>query len=318
MMRGLAFLLSLLAGGGAVAQESYPARPVHIVVGYAAGGGNDIIARLVAQKMSESLKQPVIVDNKPGAQGIIATEAVARAKPDGYTLMVGPSGPLTVNPVIYAKLPYDPSKDFAPISRIGAFPLILVTGAQQSFRSVADIVAFAKKNPDGANYGASAASFQLVTELFKQRTGTGFVHIPYKGSGESLNAVIAGDVTMAIIDSIPAAGALKGGTARGLAVTSPTRAAEWPDIPTMKEAGVPEMEVSLWTGLLAPAGTPAPIVETLHGEIARIVALPDIKERFAQLGVDPIGGTPKEFRQTIEREIALWRDVAKKAGIEPQ
>jgi tripartite-type tricarboxylate transporter receptor subunit TctC len=275
--------LLLLAAPAADAQdavESYPTKPIRLVVGYAPGGANDILARVVGQKLSDSLGQPVVVENKPGAQSIIAAELVAKSPPDGYTLLTGASGPIVFNPATYAKLPYDPQKDFAPISVVGSFPLILVVGEASPFHSLQQLVEFARANPEKANYGASAASFQLATELFKQKTGTQFVHIPYKGSAESVNAVAAGDVTMALVDAGPATIAMRAGRVRGLAVTAPRRIAEWPELPTMAELGVPGMEVELWTGLLAPAGTPAPIVGRLEAEIARIVRLPAVAERL--------------------------------------
>ena len=201
------------------AQQDFPNKPVHIIVGYAAGGGNDIIVRVVAPKMSEGLGQPVIIENKPGAQGIISCEYVAKSAPDGYTLLMGPSGPMTMNPAIYSKLPYAPLKDFAPISMIGDFPLILVVSASLPANSVKELIAYAKARPDKVNYAASAAPFQLAAELFNQKTGTKFVHIPYKSSGESVGAVMSGQVTMTIMDPPPAIGPLKGGKVRGLAVT---------------------------------------------------------------------------------------------------
>jgi tripartite-type tricarboxylate transporter receptor subunit TctC len=317
-----AVLVALLAALPAAAQEepvgAFPARPIRIVVGYAPGGANDILARLVGQKMAESLGQPVVVENKPGAQAIIAAELVARSRPDGYTLLMGASGPIVFNPITYAKLPYDPVRDFAPVSMVGSFPLILIVGAKSGFRTLADLVAFARANPAKANYGSSAASFQLATELLKQRSGTSFVHIPYKGSAESVNAVAAGDVTMALVDSGPASIALKGGQARGLAVTSPRRLPGWPDIPTFAEAGIGGLEVELWSGLLAPAGTPAPIVARLQQEVARAVAAPDVTARMDALAIQPVASSPDDFGKAILAELEQWRAVAKAADLKPE
>src|SRR5881397_1778371 len=215
--------LPALVTATAQAQSSFPNKPIHIIVGFAAGGGNDIIVRVVAPKMSEGLGQPIIVENKPGAQSIIAAEYVAKSAPDGYTLLMGPSGPMTMNPAIYSKLPYAPLKDFAPISMIGDFPLILVVSASLPANSVKELIAYAKARPDKVNYAASAAPFQLAAELFNQKTGTKFVHIPYKSSGESVGAVMSGQVTMTIMDPPPAIGPLKGGKVRGLAVTGAVR-----------------------------------------------------------------------------------------------
>jgi len=297
------------------AQQDFPNKPVHIIVGYAAGGGNDIIVRVVAPKMSEGLGQPVIIENKPGAQGIISCEYVAKSAPDGYTLLMGPSGPMTMNPAIYSKLPYAPLKDFAPISMIGDFPLILVVSASLPANSVKELIAYAKARPDKVNYAASAAPFQLAAELFNQKTGTKFVHIPYKSSGESVGAVMSGQVTMTIMDPPPAIGPLKGGKVRGLAVTSASRDPSMPDVPTLTEAGVPDVEIRLFTGFLAPAATPSAIVKRLQQELARVVKLPEIKERLDQMAIVPSGNTPEEFRGIIARDIAKWTAVAKAANI---
>jgi tripartite-type tricarboxylate transporter receptor subunit TctC len=297
------------------AQDHFPSKPIHIIVGYAAGGGNDIIVRVVAPKMSEGLGQPVIVENKPGAQGIISCEYVAKAAPDGYTLLMGPSGPMTMNPAIYSKLPYSPLKDFAPVSMIGDFPLMLVVSASLPVSSVKDLIDYAKARPNAVNYSASAAPFQLAAELFNQKTGTKFAHIPYKSSGDSVNAVMAGQVTITITDPPPAIGPLKGGRVKALAVTSARRDPTWPDLPTLAEAGGPDIEIRLFTGFHAPAGTPAAIVSRLQREVARVVKLPEIRERLDQMSIVPSGNTPEEFRAIIARDIDKWTAVAKAANI---
>jgi len=307
--------LAILAGATALAQDSYPARPIRIIVGYVAGGGNDIIARVVAGKMAEGLGQQIIIENRPGAQSIIAAEFVAKSAPDGYTVLMGPSGPMTMNPATYSKLPYAPLRDFVPLSMIGSFPLILVTSASSPLKSVKELIDFAKANPGKTNYSSSAAPFQLASELLKLRTGTDFTHIPYKGSNESANAVMAGEVTMTIADPPPLAGPLKGGRLRALAVTSPRRHPSWPDVPTMMEAGIPDIDIVIWTGFLAPAGTPAAIVKRLQDEVARVVRLPEIRERLNGMGVDPVGNTSEEFGRIIAADIAKWTAVAKAANI---
>ena len=308
-------LLVLCAAALPAAAQDYPTKPIRIVVGYAAGGGNDLIVRVMAPRLSEGLGQPVIVENKPGAQAIIATESVAKAAPDGYTLLMGPTGPMSMNPATYSKLPYDSIRDFAPISTIGQFPLLVVVSANSPVHSVKELIEYAKKNPGQANYGSSAAAFQIATELFKQRTGTEFVHIPYKSSGESVNAVVAGQVTMTICDPPPASGPLRGGTARALAVTSNERHPSWPDLPTLKEAGVPDVEVWLWTAFFAPAKTPPAIVARLQKETARVVRLPDVAAGLAKLGVDPVGGSSEELAQRLARDLSKWTAVAKAANI---
>ena len=299
------------------AARNYPNRPIRVTVGLAAGGGTDIIARLVSQKLAEGLGQPVVVENKPGTSGIIGAEYVARAQPDGYTLLMSPSGVFVINPIMYSKLPYSPVRDFAPVSMVANFPLILVVNASQPIKSVKDLVEQLKARPQSANYAASASAFQLATELFKIRTGTQMEYIPYKGTNESVNAVVSGDVLMTFADAGPASGPLKGGRVRGLAVTAPTRLTAFPDIPTMAEAGFTDMDIQLWMGFFAPAGTPAAIVRRLQEEISRVVRLPEIRERLIGLSVNPVGGTSEELARTIANEIATWSAVAKASNVKP-
>jgi len=310
-----AALVLLFFAASACAQEPYPGKPVRIIVGYSAGGGNDLIVRVMAPRLSEGLGQPIIIENKPGAQAIIATEYVAKAAPDGYTLLMGPTGPMAMNPATYARLPYSSTRDFEPISTIGEFPLIVTVGASLPVHSVRELIEYAKRNPAKANYGSSAAAFQIATELFKQKTGTEFVHIPYKSSGESVQAVVSGQVTMTICDPPPASGPLRAGTARALAITSSQRHPSWPDVPTLAEAGVPEVEVWLWTAFFAPARTPPAIVARLQKEVARVVRLPDVREGLAKLGVDPVGGSSEELGTRLARDIEKWTAVAREANI---
>src|SRR5438105_7133595 len=307
-------LLGVLAAALPAAAQDYPTKPIRIVVGYAAGGGNDLIVRVMAPRLSEALGQQVIVENKPGAQAIIATESVAKATPDGYTILMGPTGPMAMNPATYAKLPYSSTRDFAPISTIGQFPLIVTVGASLPVRSVKELIDYAKKNPGQANYASSAAAFQIATELFKQRTGTEFVHIPYKSSGESVQAVVSGQVTMTICDPPPASGPLRAASARALAITANERHHGWPGVPTLKETGA-DVEVWLWTAFFAPAKTPPAIVARLQQETARVVRLPDVAEGLAKLGVDPVGGSSDELKQRLARDLAKWKAVAKAANI---
>jgi tripartite-type tricarboxylate transporter receptor subunit TctC len=314
MKRIIATVLAL-AAGVTQAQDSYPSRPIRIVVGYAAGGGNDIIVRVMQPELQKGLGQPVIVENKPGAQSIIAAETVARATADGYTLLMGPSGPMTINPATYSKLPYDAQRDFAPISMICEFPLLVTVDAKLPIRSVKELIAYAKANPGKANYASSAGIFQISTEMFNQRTGSKFVMIPYKSSGESVQALISGNVALTIVDPPPATGPLKAGTIRALAVTSSKRHPSWPDLPTMAEAGVPDMEVPVWTAFFAPAKTPPAIIARLQKEIARAVQTAEVKERFGQMGLDPVGGTSEELARRVRTDIEKWSAVAKAANI---
>jgi len=296
-------------------QDAFPSKPIRIVVGYSAGGGNDIIVRVMAPELSKGLGQPVIIENKPGAQSIIAAELVAKSSADGYTVLMGPSGPMTINPATYSRLPYDPIKDFVPVSMISTFPLIAVVSASSPIKNVKELVDYAKANPGKANYASSAGIFQIATELFKQRTGTDFVMIPYKGSGESVQAVIGGQVTLTIVDPPPAAGPIKGGTVRALAVTSRQRHPGFPDVPTMAEAGVKDMVVPVWTAFFLPAKTPPAIVARLQKEVARVVHAPEVKERFAGMGIEPVGGTSDDLARAVASDIAKWTAVAKAANI---
>ncbi|MGZ5871715.1 MAG: Bug family tripartite tricarboxylate transporter substrate binding protein [Bradyrhizobium sp.] len=310
----IAFIATTI--GCAFAQEDpskYPTRAIHIVVGFAAGGGNDIIARIFGQKLSESLGQPVIIENRPGGGAIVATEHVAKSTPDGYTLLVSASG-MAINPAVYARLPYDPIRDFAAVSELASFPLILIVNAASPIKSVAELVAHAKANPDKTNYASSSASFQLVTELFKQKTGAPMQVIPYKSATESVTAVISGQVTTTIADAGPVSSQVQGGHVRALAVAAPARSEDFPDVPTMKEAGA-DVDAVLWTGLFAPKATPSAVLKKLENELMRIARLPDVVARLKPLGVVPVGNSSAEFAQILASDIARWSEVAKASNI---
>jgi len=310
------WLIAIAAMTSASAQEDpakYPSKPIHIIVGFAAGGGNDIIARVFGQKLSENLGQPVIVENKPGGGAIVATEYVAKSPPDGYTLLMSASG-ISINPAVYAKLPYDAVNDFVAVSELGSFPLIMIVNASSPIKSVAELVAYAKANPDKMNYASSSASFQLVTELFKQKTGAPMQVIPYKSANESVLAVISGQVTTTIADAGPVTGQVKSGTARALAVAAPKRMEDLPDVPTLKEAGV-DVDAVLWSGIFVPKATPPAIVRKLEGELMRIARLPDVIARLKPLGIDTIGNSSEEFTKILADDIARWGEVARAADI---
>jgi tripartite-type tricarboxylate transporter receptor subunit TctC len=309
-----AVFLALLAAAAAAVGQTYPSKPIHVVVGFPPGGGNDIIARLVGAKMQDKWGQPVVIDNKPGANSIIASEFVAKSAPDGYTLLVNATGGMSVNPVIYAKLPYGPLKDFVPISMVGSFPLVLAVNPSLPVKSVQELVAYLKANPGKLNYSAGSTAFQVATEMFKQMTGTDVKHIPYKGSAASITALIAGDVQMTIVDTPPLVPQLKGGRIRALAVTSAKRSAAMPDLPAVAES-VPGYEMVLWIGVFAPAGTPGEIAAKLTDEVMRIVKLPDIREKLVGMGVDPLGNSSEETAERIRREIDRYGPVVKAAGI---
>jgi len=316
---GMVILLAVLGAAptwaGDEGSEQFPSRALHIVVGFTAGGGNDILARLIGQQLSVNLGQPVVVDNKPGASAILATEYVKNAAPDGYTLLMGATGPISVNPAVYPNLPYSSVHDFAPVSMIASFPLILVVNPALPIQSVKELVAYAKSNPDKANYSSSSPAFQLATELFKLKTGAPMEHIGYRGSGDSVMAVISGTVLMTIADASVVTEQIQTGEVRALAVTATQRLPELPDVPTMTEVGIPDMGFGLWNGLFAPAKTPSAIVQRLQDEIIRVVKLPEISARMRALGVDPVGNTSEEFRRVIASEIDRWTAVARARSI---
>jgi tripartite-type tricarboxylate transporter receptor subunit TctC len=315
MMRLIAGLCAALLLGGSAFAQAWPSKPIRLVVGYSAGGGNDLIARIVAARLQEKLGQPIVVDNKPGAQSIVAAEIVAKAAADGYTLLVAPSGPMTINPAVYAKLPYDPAKDFAPISLLAEFPLLLVVGADQPIKSVRELIDYGRAHPDKANYASSATPFQLASELFNQRTGSKFQHIPYRGSGDAAQAVASGQVLMTIADTGPISGPLSAGKLRALAITTDKRDAAFPDVPTLAEAGVPGMAISLWTGLVAPAGTPPEIVARLNKAVVETLALPEVRTALEKIAVTPRSTTPEQYRVLIARDATRWKAVATAANI---
>ena len=320
LFRIAGLLIAIVSFGLAQAQEnpakSFPDKPVRVIVGYAAGGGNDIVARIISQKLAEGLGQPVVVENKPGAAGGIAAAYVAKANSDGYTLLFAPSSMFTTNPVMFKKLPYSLS-DFVPVSTAVTYPLILIVGESQSPQSTKDLVQYLKTNPNKANFAGAAGLFQLAFELFKSQTGTAGEYITYKGTNQSVAAVMTGEVLMTMADAGPVSGALKGGKVRGLAVTSRERLASYPNIPTVAEAGFPGLEMGSWMGLLAPAGTPMPIVRKLQQEVNRIVKTTAFKERMNALEVNPEGNTSEQFAAMITSDLARWRVVAKASQIEP-
>ena len=287
------------------------------MVPYAPGGGNDIIARVIAEKLAPALGQPVLVENRAGAAAVVGTEFVARAAPDGHTLLLAASGPIVFNPAIMPKLSYAPLTDLVPISLAGTFPLILTVHENFPAKNFNELVAYSKANPSKSNYSYPAASFQLVMELLKARTGLRALNVPYQGSAPSINAVLTQEVQMALIDAGPVAALLKGGKLRALAVTSEQRMPAYPQVPTLREQGV-DLAINLWSGLLAPAGTPAPVIKRLQEEMARIVQMPDVIERLAKLDIRAVANTPTEFSKLIAQEIELWSQVARDNNIKAQ
>jgi tripartite-type tricarboxylate transporter receptor subunit TctC len=313
--KSICCLFLMMLGAVAHAQSGYPNKASRIVIPFGAGGGNDIVARVLAANLARSFGQPFIVENRPGAQGFLAPKYVADSAPDGYTVLMGPSGPMSISPAIYSKMPYSPLKDFAPVTMVGSFPLILVVSQNLPVRNVAELITLAKAKPDKMNYGSTAATFQLTSELFNLRTGTKFLHIPYKSSADFTTAVMTGEITIAFSDPPPAIGMLKSGKIRGLAVTAAKRHALFPDVPTMAEAGISDMEVTIWMGLFFPAATSPAIVRRLRDEVAKGIGDPEVRERLSGLGIEPSGMPPEEFAKFLANDIARWTKVAKAANI---
>ena len=297
------------------AAAGFPKQPMRMIVGLAPGGSNDIIARVVAQKLSERLGQPAIVENRPGAGGTIGAELVARAAPDGHTLLVAPAGSMVINPAVYSKLPYSSLDSFEHISNIAVYHLVLSVSAANPIKSVKELVAWGKANPQKANYASTSAIFQLTTELFKQKTGTPFEHIPFKSGAELVTAVLSGQATMTFADAGPAMPQFKAGKLRPLASTGATRLPELPDVPTLAQVGIEGVVVEGFIGLAAPKGTPAAIVKKIEAEVMAIAKLPDVAGRIKELGLIPDGSTGAAFRERIARDIPKYKAVAQAAGI---
>jgi tripartite-type tricarboxylate transporter receptor subunit TctC len=303
----------------AVLAQPYPTKPVRLIVPSAPGGGTDITARIVAPKLGEFLGQQVVVENRAGAGTMIGGEAVARAAPDGYTLLMGVST-LAINPAVYRKVPYDALKDFAPVSQAVSLPNILVVHPSLPVKSVKELIAFSKARPGEIDFASAGVGTNphLSMELFLFMTGLKMTHVPYKGSGAGLIDLVAGHVpvmTPSIISGLPH---VKNGRLRALGVTSAQRAEAVPDVPAIAEAGVPGYEATQWFGLLAPAGTPREIISRLHREFVRVLQSPDIRQRFAADATQPVGSSPEEFAAYIRAETVKWAKVVKAAGIKQQ
>ena len=314
------FLMTIAAGAlafiGAVHAQSYPSKSIRYVVPYAPGGSTDIVARVLALKLSEAMGQQVVVDNRPGAGGAIGADIVAKSPPDGYTMVTAVTSIMAINQFLYRKLPYDPEKDFAPVTQVGSLPLILVIHPSLLAKNVREFIAIAKAKPGQLNYGSSGVgtATHMTTELFKAMAGVDLVHIPYKGSGQVMGDVIGGQLALIfdqIVSSLPH---VQGGKLRMLAITSAKRFPSLPDLPTIAESGVPGYESISWAGVAVPAGTPKEIVARLHAEIVKVLAMPDIRERFLRDGIETIGSTPEQFSEHIRRERIKWAKVVKDSG----
>ena len=306
---------SLLAcAAGAHAASAYPDRPVRMIVPFTPGGGTDLVARMIAQKLGENLGQPVVVDNRPAVDGVVGTEIAARSQPDGYTLLQV-STSHAINVALGRKLPYDTLKDFAPIAHTANQQLILVVNPGLPVRTVKELIALGRAKPDALNYGSSSNATALPTELFKAMTGIQAQHIPYKGSPPMLADLIAGQIQMSIAAAISAIPQVKAGKLRVLAIGDSRRSSERPDLPTIAEAGVPGYQATIWSGLLAPAGTPAPIIERLNREVVKAVRAPDFRAKLLELGAESVGSTAAEWGAFLRSEIEKWQKIAKRAGM---
>jgi tripartite-type tricarboxylate transporter receptor subunit TctC len=306
-------LISALAWGVSSAQN-YPARPVRVLVGFPPGGGTDILARQLAPKLSEYLGQPFVVENRPGATTNIATDLVAKSAPDGHTLLFTTSA-LAINASLYKNLPFDPVRDFAPVSVFAESPNLIVV-PQSGPAGVRELLAQARARPGVLNYSSAGAgtSQHLAGELFKARTKTFIVHIPYKGTAASMTAVIAGEVQLSFANVPAILGHVKSGRLRAIAVAGGRRSDLMPDVPTLKEAGVDGVEVSVWYALLAPAAAPREVVNALAGATARAARAPDMRQRLVDQGADPVGNTPEEFSRLLRDEIAKYAEVIRISG----
>ncbi len=301
---------------GVVWAQAWPSRPIHLVATYPPGGGADIMARLIAPKLSLSLGQPVLVENRPGATGQIAADLVAKSAPDGYTLMLDASS-YAVNPSIYASLPYDPAKAFAPITVLARFPNMLVVSPSFPAASVQDLIAMAKAKPGEIAFASSGngSAQHLAAELFRQRAGIDMVHVPYKGGALAMTDVMAGQVPVFFANMASGLQHVKAGKLRALAVTGSVRSASLPDLPTLTEAGVPGAEVYEWNAVLAPAGTAEAVIKRLYAEIANSLQQPDVKERITALGREIVASTPDETTRYLRTQMELWSKIVKIAGI---
>lgn len=312
-------LAVLLASASAQAQN-WPTQPVRLVVPFAAGGAFDTFARLVGQGLSERLGQAVVIDNRPGAGGTIAADHVAKSAPDGHTVLVGDVGTNAIAPWLYAQLPYDPVADFQPIHLSASAATILVTSPSFAPRDLAGVIAAARARPGQLNYASSGQGgiSHLAVELLRARAALDIVHVPYKGGALALNDVMAGRVEMMIPSVSTALPHIRSGKLRAIAVTSAVRNPLLPEVPTMQEAGVPEYVVGAWMGLLAPRGTPAPVVDRLHRELSQVLARPEVRERLGAMGFDVVDKGPQAFGDHLQRELVMWRDTVRAAGLRPQ
>lgn len=317
-MMGFCMALSLAPAGASA--QAYPSKPIRLVIPYAPGGAAGTVGRLLADRLTASMGQPVVIDHRPGGGTLIGNDLVAKAAPDGYTLVMGTVTSHAMVTSLSTRVPYDPEKDFAPISLIASLPFVLLAHPSLPVKTVSELIALAKSKPDQLTFGSAgpATSNHLAGELFKVRAGIGMVHVPYKGSAPAMVDLLGGQISTMFDLSPTALPQIAAGKVRALAITSAKRSSVAPDLPTMAEAGVPGVEVVSWFGILAPAGTSPAIVRTLNLEIVKAMGAPDVVAAMAKLGADAITSTPQEFAAYIASERAKWADVVKRAGIKPE
>lgn len=309
--------LAIAATGIAHAQDTYPTRPIRMLVPFSPGGASDTAARVVGQQFAPRLGQQIVIENRPGAGGVIGTELAARSTPDGYTLLMGSNTEVVINPNLYKKLPYDTQRDFTPISLVADTPLIMVVHPSVPAKSVQELIALAKAKPGVLNYASSGngSTVQLAGEMFKSMAGVNIRHIPFNGSAPAVIQTIAGE-TQLVIPAMPAAlQQARSGKLRALAVTTAKRVAAAPELPTVAESGVPGYEITIWNGLLAPTGTPKPVLDRLYAELLKVLAMPEVKQSFANIGADVVTSTPAQFAAFIKSDLAKYAKVVKDADV---
>ena len=298
------------------AAQPYPSKPIRFVVPYPAGGPLDTVARLLAQKVGESVKQPVVVDNKPGAGGNIGADIVAKSPPDGYTILMGAVATHAINPTLYASIPYDPVRDFTPVTQVASTPNVLVVNPAVPAHDVKGFIAHAKANPGRLNFGSGStgSAGHLAGELFNAQAGVKMTHVPYKGAAPAMQDLLGGRIELMFDNLASALAQVKAGKVRALAVTTAQRSKLAPDLPTIAESGLPDFDISTWFGVFAPAGVPRDVVERLHAEFTRALAAPDVREKMLALGAEPVGNRPEEFAAYIRREAEKYARVIKASG----
>lgn len=308
--------VALALAAGAAAAQGYPAKPIRLIVPFPPGGGTDIAARSVASALSDSARWTFVLENKPGAGGNLGVEQAVKSPPDGYTLVIGQTSNLAINPTLYAKLPYDPLKDLSPVVLLVSAPVVLVVAANSRYRSLGDLLAAAKTDPGGVTFASpgNGTVSHLAGELLQRAAGAKLTHVPYKGAAQALTDTLGGQV-QSFLSSVPSAlSQIRAGRLRAIAVTSAKRAAELPGVPTFAESGYPGFEASTWYGLLAPAGTPVPVVAKLNAEVNRVLETPEVRGRLAAEGGEVLGGTPERFAAFLRSEHAKWGRVVRESG----